>query len=109
MLPLITYFKSGILETLVCIGDFTKHTYFYTAYILKTLYGLYIIWKELKQLQPLDQHHQQFKTGNLLVQTSATHEEFIIEVWEQSILPSFMEQIPSIQNLQQDPQVFDTE
>ena len=70
---------------------------------------MYILWKELKQLQPQDQHHQQTKTDNLLVQTSPPPEELLIEVREQLIQPPFMEQIPSIQDLQQDSQVFDTE
>ena len=71
--------------------------------------GLYVLWKELKQLQPQDQHHQQVKTDNLLVQTSPPPEELLTEVREQLIQPPFMEQIPSIQDLQQDSQVFDTE
>ena len=70
---------------------------------------MYITWKEIKQLQPQDQHHQQVKTSNLLVQTSPPPEELLIEVREQLIQPPFMEQIPSIQDLQQDSQVFDTE
>ena len=85
------------------------HTYFCIVYIFETSYGLYILWKELKQLQPLDQHHQQTKTDNLLVQTSPPPEELLIEVREQLIQPPFMEQIPFIQDLQQDSQVFDTE
>ena len=86
-----------------------KCTYFHIAYIFETSYGLYIIWKELKQLQPQDQHHQQAKTGNSLVQTSQPPEELLIEVREQLMQPPFMEQIPSIQDLQQDSLVFDTE
>ena len=78
-------------------------------YIFKTSYGLYILWKELKQLQPQDQHHNQSKTGNPLVQTSPPHEELIAGVREQLIRPSFIKQIPSITALQQDSQVFDTE
>ena len=78
-------------------------------YIFKTSYGLDILWKELKQLQPQDQHHKQSKTGKPLVQTSPPHEELITEVREQLIQPSFIEQIPSIMDLQQDSQVFDTE
>ena len=108
-LPIITYFKSSVLQTLVCIGYIIKCTYFSVAYIFETFYRLYIIWKELKQLQPQDQHHQQSKTSNLLVQTSPPPEELLTEVSEQLIQPSFMEQIPSIQDLQQDSQVFDTE
>ena len=104
-LLLITYFKSSIWQTFVCIKDIIKCTYFYTAYIFETSYGLYIIWKELKQLQLQDQHHQQSKTGDSLVQTSPPPEELLTEVREQLIQPSFMEQIPSIQDLQ----VFDTE
>ena len=108
-LPLITYFKSSIWQTFVCIKDIIKHTYFCTAYVFETSYGLYILLKELKQLQPQDQHHQQTKTDNLLVKTSPPPKEHLIEVREQLIQPPFMEQIPSIQDLQQDSQVFDTE
>ena len=108
-LPLITYFKSSIWQTFVCIKDIIKCTYFCITYIFETSYGLYILWKELKQLQPQDQHHQQAKTDNLLVQTPPPPEEFLTEVREQLIQPQFKEQIPSIQDLQQDSQVFDTE
>ena len=109
VLPLITYFKTSVWQTFVCIQDIIKCTYFYITYIFETSYGLYIIWKELKQLQPQDQHHQQAKTGNSLVQISSPPEELLTGVREQLIQPPFMEQIPSIQELQQDSQVFDTE
>ena len=93
VLPLITYFKSSIWQTFVCIEDIIKHTYFCIAYILKTSYRLYTLWKELKQLQSQDQHHKQSKTGNPLVQTSPPHEELITEVREQLMQPLFIEQI----------------
>ena len=92
----------------MCIEDIIKHTYFCIMYIFKTSYGLYILWKELKQLQFQDQHHKQSKTHNPLVQTSPPHEELITEVREQ-LIPSFIEQISSITDLQQDSQVSDTE
>ena len=76
---------------------------------METSYGLYIIWKEIQQLQVQDQHHQQVKPRNSLVQTSPPPEELLTEVREQLIQPPFMEQIPSLQDLQQDSQVFDTE
>ena len=44
-----------------------------------------------------------------MVQTSPPPEELLVEVREEPIQPPFMEQIPSLQNLQQDSQVFDTE
>ena len=34
-----------------------------------------ILWKEIKQLQPQDQHHQQVKTDHSLAQTSPQPEE----------------------------------
>ena len=108
-LPLITYFKSSVLWTFVCIRNILKCTYFYVVYIFETSYGLYIIWKELKQLQPQDQHHQQSITSNSLAQTSQPPEELLTEVREELIQPLFTEQIPSIQDLQQDSQVLDTE
>ena len=106
---LITYFKRSIQQTFVCIENFIKCTYFYIMYIFETSYGLYIIWEEIKQLQPQDQHYQQVKPGNSLVQTSPPPEELLIEVREELIQPPFMKQIPPLQDLQQDSQVFDTE
>ena len=93
----------------MCIENIIKCTHFYIAYIFETSYGLYIIWKEIKQLQPQNQHHQQVKTGQSLVQTSPPPEELLIEVREQLIQPPFMEQISLPQDFQQDSQVFDTE
>ena len=107
-LPLIN-FKTSIQPTFVYIENIIKHTYIYIVYIFETSYGLYILWKELKQLQFQDQHHKKFKTGNSLVQTLPPHEELITEVREQLIQPPFMEQIPSLQDSQQDFQVFNTE
>ena len=109
VLPLITHFKIEIQQTFVCIETIIKHTYFYIACIFETSYGLYILWKELRQLQPHDQQHKQLKTGDSLVQTSPPHEEFITEVRKQLIQPPFMEQTTSFQDSQQDFQVFDTE
>ena len=108
-LPLVTYFKNSVLRTFVCIGDSIKCTYFYIAYIFKTLYELYTIGKEFKQLQPKDQHDQQPKTANSLVQVSPPPKELLIEVREQLIQSSFTDQIPSIQDLHQDSQVCETE
>ena len=82
---------------------------FYIAYIFETSYGLYILWKEIKQLQPQDQNQQQVKTDHSLAQTLPPPEELLIEVREQIIQPPFMEQISPLQDLQQDTQVFDTE
>ena len=109
VLPLITYFKSSIQQTFVCIGNIIKGTYFYITYIFETSYGLYILWKEIKQLQPQDQYHQQVETDQSLAQISPPPEELLIEVREQIIQPPFMEQISPLQDLQQDIQVFDTE
>ena len=108
-LPLTTHFKSSIWQTFVCIEDIIQCTYFCIAYIFKTSYGLYILWKEIKQLQPQDQHHQQVKSDYSLVRTSPPPEELLIEVREQLIQPPFMEQISPLQDLQQDSQVFDSE
>ena len=79
-LPLVTYFKDSILRPFSCIRDTINHISFYIAYIFNTLYGLYTIWKELKQLQPQDQHFQEPKTGNPLVQISPPPDEFFKEV-----------------------------
>ena len=78
-------------------------------YIFEVSYGLYILWKEILQLQLQDQHHQQVESGHSLVQTSPPPEKLLIEVREQLIQPPFMEQISPLQDLQQNFQVFDTE
>ena len=100
VLLLVTYFKNSILRTFL----FLCHVHFQ-----HTLWTIYHLWKELKQLQPQGQHHQQSKTGNSLVQISPPPDELLTEVREQLIKPSSTEQIPSIQDLQQDSQVFETE
>ena len=80
-LPLVTYFKDSILWTFSCTGD-SIHCifFFYVTYIFNILYGLYIVWKELKQLHPQDQRFQQPKTIKPLVQISPPPDEFLTEV-----------------------------
>ena len=108
-LPLITYFKSSIQRTFVCIENIIRHTFFHITYIFETSYGLYILWKKIKQLQLHDQCHQQVILGHSLVQTSPPPEELLVEVREQLIQPPFTEHMSLLQDLQQDSQVFDTE
>ena len=86
-LPWYTYFKREIQWTFVCIETIIKWTYFSLKGIFKTSYGLYILWKELQQLQPHEQQHKQLKTDNSLVQILPPHEEFITEVREKLIQP----------------------
>ena len=101
-LPLFTHFKREIQQTFVCIETIKKCTYFSITCIFETSCGLYILWKELQQLQPHDQQHKQLKTDNSLVQTLPPHKEFITEVREQLIQPPFAEQVTSFQDLRQD-------
>ena len=100
--PLVAYFKDSILQTFLCIRDSIHHISLYAAYIFNTLYGLYTIWKELKQLQPQDQCFQQPKTTNPLVQLSPPPDEFLTEVREQLLIFSSPEQTSSIQDIQQE-------
>ena len=109
---LVMYFKDSILWTFSCIGDSIHHISLYIVYIFNTLYGLYTIWKELKQLQPQDQHFQQPKASKPLIQISPLLDEFLTKVREQLIVFSSTEQTSSIQDIQQecsDSQVFETE
>ena len=131
--PLVTYFKDSILQTFSCIGNGIHHISLYITYIFNILFGLYTIWNELKQLQPLDQHHQQPRTRKafiqipppldefltkvreqliILIHTSPLLEEFLTEVREQLTISTSTEKISSIQDIQQecnDSQVFQTE
>ena len=107
-LPWYTYFKREIQQIFVCIETIIKQTYFSITGIFETSYGLYILWKELQQLQPHEQQYKHLKTDSL-VQTLPPHEEFITEVREQLIQPPFTEQTTSFQDSQQDFQVFGTE
>ena len=106
------YYKDSILRTLSHIGDDIHCISLYIAYIFNVLFGLYTIWKELKQLQPQDQHFQQPKTNKLLIQILPLPDEFLTKVRDQLIIFSSTEQISSIQDIQQessDSQVFETE
>ena len=107
-LPWYTYFKREIQQIFVCIVTIIKRTYFSIIGIFETSHGLYIFWKELRQLQPHEQQHKQLKTDSL-VQILPPHEEFITEVREQLIQLPFTEQTTSFQESQQDFQVFGTE
>ena len=69
---------------------------------------MYVLWKELQQLQPHEQQHEHLKTDSL-VQILPPHEEFITEDREQLIQPPFVEQTTYFQDSQQDFQVFGTE
>ena len=92
----------------MCIETIIKQTYFSIMGIFETSYGLYVLWKELQQLQPHEQQHKQLKTDSL-VKILPPHVEFITEAREQLIQPLFMEQTTSFQDSQQDFQVFGTE
>ena len=129
---LVMYFKDSILQTFSCIRDSIHHISLYAAYIFNILSGLYTVWKELKQLQPQDQHFQQLRTRKafiqippppdefitevreqliILIQTSPPLDEFLTEVREQLTIFSSTEQISSLQDIQQecsDSQVFQT-
>ena len=127
------YFKDSILWTFLCIGYSIYCISLYITYIFNTFYGLYTIWKELKQLQPQDQCFQQPKTNKplvqilpppdefltevreqliILIQTSPLLDECLTQVREQLIIFSSPEQTSFIQDIQQESsnsQVFETE
>ena len=111
-LLLFTYFKDSIFWTLLCILDNIQCIGLYTAHIFNTLFGLYIILKELRQFQIYNNQFQQPGTQKVLMQIPPPLDEFITEVREQlTVFPS-VEQTPSIQEIQQercDPQVFEAE
>ena len=110
--PQFMYFKDSILWTFSHTGDSIHCISLYIAYIFNTLFGLYTIWKELKQLQPQDQHVQQPRTRKALIQIPPPLDEFLTEVREQLIVFSSTEQASPIPDNQQecsDSQVFETE
>ena len=106
--PLFMYFKDSILWTLSCIEDSIHHISLYIMYIFNTLLGLYTIWKELKQLQPQDQHFQQPRTRKALIQIPPPPNEFLTKVREQWIVFPSTEQISPVQECS-DSQVFERE
>ena len=109
---LFTYFKDGIFWTLLRTVDSIHHITLYTAHIFNTLFGLYTILNELRQLQPHDQRFQQPGTQKALTQILPPLDEFLTEVRNQlTVIPS-PEQASPIQEIQQeccDSQVFETE
>ena len=110
--PLFTCLKDSIFWTLSHTIDSIHHITLYIMYIFNTLFGLYIIWKELQQLQPPDQHFQQPRAQKALIQITPPLDEFLTEVREQlTVFPS-TEQASPIQEIQQeccDSQVFEIE
>ena len=109
---LVTYFKDSILRTLLHIRDGILCISLYVVYIFNILFGLYTIWKELKQLWPQGQFFQQPRTRKAFIQIPPTPDEFLTKVREQLTIFSSTEQISSIQDIQQecsDSQVFQTE
>ena len=110
--PLVMYFKDSILRTFSCIRDSIHCISLYIMYIFNILFGLYTVWKELKQLQPQDQCFQQPRTRKAFIQIPSPSDEFLTEVREQLTIFSSTEQISSIQDIQQecsDSQVIQTE
>ena len=111
--PLFMYFKDGILWTFSSIRDSIHCISLHITYIFNALFNaLYTIWKELKQLQPQDQHFQQPRTRKALIQIPPPLDDFLIKVREQLTVFSSTEQASPIQEIQQecsDSQVFETE
>ena len=110
--PLFTYFKDSIFWTLLWVLDNIQCIGHYTAHIFDTLFGLYTILEELRQLQIYNNQAQQPGTQKVLTQIPTPLDEFITEVREQlTVFPS-VEQTPLIQEIQQEhcePQVFEAE
>ena len=90
------YFKDSIFWTFSHIRYGIHCISLYIAYIFDTLIGLYTIWKELQQLQPQDQHFQQPKTREALIQIPPPLDEFLTEVRKQLIVFSSTEQASPI-------------
>ena len=108
--PLFTYFKDSIFWTSSCTMDSIHYITLYIAHIFNTLFGLYTIWKELQWLQPQDQHFQQSRTQQALIQIPPLLDEFLTEVREQ-LTYFHLQQASPIQEIQQeccDSQVFET-
>ena len=111
MFPLFTYFKDGIFWTLLHTVDSIHHITLYTAHIFNTLFGLYTILNELRQLQPHDQRFQQPGTQKALTQIPPSLDEFLKVREQLTVFPS-TEQASHIQEIQQeccDSQVFEVE
>ena len=97
--PLFTYFKDSIFWTFLHIRDGIDCISLYIAYIFDTLIGLYTIWKELKQLQPQDQHVQQPRIRKTLIQIPPPLDEFLTKVRKQLIVFSYTEQASPIPDI----------
>ena len=94
------YFKDIIFWTLLHTMDSIHHITLCIAHIFNTLFGLCIIWKELQQLQPQDQHFQQPRTQKALIQIPPPLDEFLTKVREQLTIFPFTEQSSPIQEIQ---------
>ena len=77
---LVMYFKDSILRTLLHIGDGIHCISLYVTYVFNILFGLYTVWKELKQLRP------QPRTRKAFIQIPPPLDELITKVREQLII-----------------------
>ena len=71
-------------------------------HIFNTLFRLYTILKELQQFQIYNNQSQQSETQKVLTQIPPPLDEFITEVKEQLTVLPFVDQTPSIQEIQQE-------
>ena len=110
--PLFIYFKDSNFRTLLRILDNIQCIGLYTAHVFNTLFGLYTILNEVRQLQIYDDQFQQPGTQKVLTQIPPPLDEFITKVREQlTVFPS-AEWTPPIQDIQQEcckSQVFEAE
>ena len=108
----LLFFEDSIFWPLLRILDNIQHIRLYTVHIFNTLFGLYTILNELRQLQIYADQFQQPETQKVLTQIPPLLDEFITEVREQlTVFPS-AEQTPPIQEIQQEcceSQVFEVE
>ena len=81
---------------LLCILDNIHHIRLYTVHIFNTLFRLYTILNELRQLQIYDEQFQQPGMQKVLMQIPPPFDEFSTEVREQLTMFPSAEQTPPI-------------
>ena len=67
--PLFSQFATNILRIFQHVKDAIRCIYLVTAQVVGILYQWYIIWRELRQLQPIKQRHTNRNPDHQLPQT----------------------------------------
>ena len=107
--PELLCFTTNIQQIFGHAADAIRCIYLATTQVFRTLYQLYTLWREIKQLQPIGQHHMNGNTNHRSPQMLQPPDEWIPEIRQQWTPAPYEDHIKISQDLLQEYQVNTTE